>query len=293
MFYKNIKLIFNTLRPINLIIIGSTLYLMAYGILGINELHEVFFVYTLSLMFCGAFGYFINDLYDIEADKINRPDDIRTIRYNRKFLLQGSLLSAAGTLASGLYVEKFSNVKILTFLAAMLLLLWLYSLILKSLPIIGNAAIALLSGIIPIYVVIFDMFIHPPYQRNIAAYELIKMYALFGFHLTLLREIVKDGEDMEGDKALNAKTVPILLGITKTRYFLAALTLAFVPIFYYLFPQFWKHQLQIVNLIIYLAGGSTSLLLIWKSQEKKNWKFASSVLKFTMLAGLITAFFAK
>lgn len=264
---------------------------MAYGILDLKNAHDIFFVYTISLVLCGAFGYFINDLYDYETDKINRPNDIRIIKYNRKFLLQGALLTAAGTLAAGLYVEKYSDVKILTFLAVMLLLLWLYSLLLKSLPIIGNAAIALLSGIIPMYVILFDLFINP-HQRDMEAYELIKMYALFGFYLSLLREIVKDAEDIEGDLAIKAKTVPILIGLSKTKLFIAVLSLVFIPIFVYLFPRFWENQILLINIIIYLAGVATSLLLIWKNDAKANWKKASNVLKFTMLAGLLTAFFA-
>lgn len=293
MFFRNSKLLFNTIRPLNLFIIGATMYLMAYFVLDIKTTeHHVFFMYTLSLILCGAFGYFINDLYDEQTDKVNRPNDIRTIQYNKKFLLQGSLLTAAGCLAAGLYVEKFSSVKILTFLAAMLLLLWLYSLFLKSIPVIGNAAIALLSGIIPIYVIIFDIFTNTG-LRNVEAFNLIKMYAFFAFFLTLLREIYKDGEDIEGDKAQNIRTVPIVLGWEKTRYFLLALSATFIPIYYFIFPYFWKNNILLVNLIIYIAGASTAMLLIWKDDKKEAWKKASSIIKFTMLAGLLTAFFAK
>lgn len=293
MFFRNSKLLFNTIRPLNLFIIGATLYLMAYFVLGLKTTeHHVFLMYTISLMLCGAFGYFINDLYDEQADKINRPNDIRTLQYNKKFLLQGSLLTAAGCLAAGLYVEKFSSVKILTFLAAMLLLLWLYSLFLKSIPVIGNAAIALLSGIIPIYVIIFDIFSQHG-VGNTEAYNLIKMYAFFAFFITLLREIYKDGEDMEGDKAQNMRTVPIVLGWKKTSYFLAALSATFIPLYFFIFPRFWENMILLVNLIIYMAGAATALLIIFKNDKKETWKKASSIMKFTMLAGLLTALFTK
>ena len=96
-------------------------------------------------------------------------------------------------------------------------LLWLYSNALKRLPFVGNFAVALLTGL-SVFIV---NLLFPPLHL------LVIVYALFAFFMTFLREIIKDIEDLKGDDTFGCKTLPIVWGVRKTKYFMYALLIVF------------------------------------------------------------------
>jgi 4-hydroxybenzoate polyprenyltransferase len=171
-------------------------------------------LYTLSLstVLIAAAGYIINDYYDVKIDLINKPDRVvvgKSIR-RRYALLFHWALSITGVTMGFLLSWKIAAINFFSGF-----LLWWYSNFLKRKPFVGNVAVALLTGL-SIYVValLFD-----PFNK------LIALYSFFSFFITIVREIIKDMEDLKGDNTFGCQTLPIVWGIRKTKTFIYLLVL--------------------------------------------------------------------
>jgi len=167
-----------------------------------------FLLLTLSTNLIAAAGYIINDYYDIKIDVINKPNSIIVNRFiaSRKAILLHTVLNIIGV-AIGFYLSIWVGVIdiVVSFL------LWQYSVTYKYLLLVGNLTIAALMAVslVVTWIVFPDVF-----PKWIAA------YAGFAFVTGLIREIIKDVEDMKGDEAYECKTVPIVFGIHKTKVLL-------------------------------------------------------------------------
>ena len=133
------------------------------------------------------------------------------------------------------------------------------------------------------------------YNRGsqVRMFEVVSVISLFGFFLTLAREIVKDLEDVKGDTRIGARSFANVLGAAKTKNLLLALTAAiFVAI---LIVVFLLRQQNLVA-SAYLAGIVGIPLLyfaisIYRADEKKGYHRCSGLLKLVMLFGLLTILF--
>ncbi|MCU0358067.1 MAG: geranylgeranylglycerol-phosphate geranylgeranyltransferase, partial [Cyclobacteriaceae bacterium] len=179
-------------------------------------LHEDIFIdwrlllLAISSSLIAAGGYVINDYYDVKIDLVNNPNRVvigRGIPRRTAILLHG-LLSLSG-IALGALLSLW--ILIINFFSVALL--WFYSNLLKRLPFVGNFAVSLLTGLS-----IWSL--NVLYEVN---NPLVVIYALFAFFMTLVREIIKDMEDLKGDNTYGCKTLPILWGIRKTKQFLYVL----------------------------------------------------------------------
>ena len=189
----------------NLIIIALTQYFTAGFLIGMHTLNDVnLFFLSLSTVLIAAGGYIINDYYDVKIDYINKPDRVvigKSIT-RRYAILFHIALSVAG-IVIGFYLSwKIGGVNVLS-----VFLLWLYSNTLKRLPFVGNLTVAFLTGLA---VIIVDLF----YGKD---NSLVLIYALFAFFMTLVREVIKDMEDLKGDNSFGCKTLPIVWGIRKKK----------------------------------------------------------------------------
>ncbi len=172
------------------------------------------YLLMLSTMAVAAGGYIINDYYDIKIDYVNKPERVvvgKSIS-RRVALLLHVTISLVG-IFTGLLVHW--SIGIINF--ACVFLLWWYSNSLKRLPFVGNLTVAFLTGS-AIWVVEFAMRSGDP---------LVAVYSGFAFFLTLVREIVKDMEDWRGDTTYGCRTLPIVLGIRKTKWIVMAALGAF------------------------------------------------------------------
>ncbi|MBA4054455.1 MAG: prenyltransferase, partial [Marivirga sp.] len=189
----------------NLMIIGFAQYFTAAFLINKETIYDArLLLLSVSTVLIAAAGYIINDYYDVKIDYINKPDRVVIGKdiTRRYAILFHVMLSTLGILL-GLYLSwRIAAVNILS-----VFLLWLYSNNLKRLPFIGNLTVAVLTGA-SIYVV--DIL----YRTN---GPLVVIYALFAFFMTLVREIIKDMEDLKGDNTFGCKTLPIVWGIRKTK----------------------------------------------------------------------------
>ncbi|MCF6184052.1 MAG: geranylgeranylglycerol-phosphate geranylgeranyltransferase, partial [Bacteroidales bacterium] len=205
----------------NLLIIGLSQYLAFIFLVGFpdNWLSRIFdlsmFLLFLSTAFIAAAGYIINDYYDIKIDYINKPSKVVVGKLiKRRIVLASHVVLNVFGIGIGLYLNIYIGV--INFVAGFLL--WFYSNQLKRMPFIGNFVVALLTGLSIFVLAIF-------YQRNI---PLLLNYTIFAFSINLIREVIKDMEDLRGDMRFGSKTLPIVWGLRKTKYLLYGLILIFV-----------------------------------------------------------------
>jgi len=154
------------------------------------------YMHAIGIFFLLCFANVHNDIVDFKIDKINRPD--RPLP-NGKITLKASyaVMFACLFLAVGFGFEfwwLFAGVAILCFV---------YNRFLKGLPLVGNFTVALLTTT-PIAIPILKVGFPQPELLNLM---------FFAFTLTFAREITKDIEDMEGDRAMGLRTIPVLLGV--------------------------------------------------------------------------------
>ncbi|MBT8384130.1 MAG: geranylgeranylglycerol-phosphate geranylgeranyltransferase, partial [Bacteroidia bacterium] len=254
--------------------------------------HIDFFFLVLATVTIAAAGYIINDIYDIEADKINKPKKVFLVeKINIKLAFTFyHVLNIIGII-SGFYiayiVDRISFVAIFLITA---LLLKVYNTDLKKWPIIGNIIISLLVSLSILIVGVFDIIPSITLENGedqFYAFEVLKDYALFAFMFMLIREIVKDIEDVEGDKILNMRTLPIVLGIKKTKhivFFLSFLPLTLVT--YYSFKNFIEVPFILAYmLIVVLLPLLHFMTKILYATSKEDYTYAGRLLKVIMLLG--------
>ena len=199
----------------NLIIIAFAQYFTAAFLVGKDTILDMrLFLLSASTMLLAAGGYVINDYYDVKIDYINKPDRVVIGKgITRRFaLLFHSVLTIAG-----IFIGVFLSWPVAALNIGSAFLLWVYSNILKRLPFIGNFVVALLTGAAVYSVDLLYRTGNP----------LIMVFALFAFFMTLVREIIKDIEDLQGDNRFFCKTLPIVWGIRRTKVLLLVIILVF------------------------------------------------------------------
>lgn len=191
----------------NLIIIGLAQYCTAGFLIDPKTIFSVdLLLLSVSTILVAAAGYIINDYYDVKIDLINKPDRV-VIGKNitrRYAILFHSSLSVSGVAIGFLLNWKIGVINFLS-----VFFLWLYSNNLKRQPFVGNFVVAMLTGISILIVNIL-------YGSN---NHLVSIYALFAFFMTLVREMIKDMEDLRGDNTFGCRTLPIIWGLRKAKWF--------------------------------------------------------------------------
>lgn len=263
----------------NLFIIAFAQYFTAFFLMKQRSLvffDLKFFLLSLSTVMIAAAGYIINDYYDIKIDFINKPDRVvigKSIT-RRYAILFHTVLSGFGILI-GAYVSLWIGaVNIIS-----VFLLWLYSNLLKRLPFVGNLSVAFLTGL---SLILVDLYYH-------SGNYMIYIYASFAFFMTLVREIIKDMEDLKGDNSFGCKTLPIIWGIRKTKqmiYFLLAVLVITVVILNFLFTD-----LPVTFFVLFIV------ILIWflqrviRADTTRDYYNLSSICKWIMLFGILSMAF--
>jgi 4-hydroxybenzoate polyprenyltransferase len=262
-------------RFTNLLIIGLAQYFTAYFLVDTTALTDIrLFILTSSTVLIAAAGYIINDYYDIKIDYINKPERVVIGKgIPRRFaILFHTLFSLAG-IALGFYLGW--RIALINFLSAFLL--WWYSNNLKRLPFVGNFSIALLTGT-SIYLValLFG-----------GDDTLIIIYSSFAFFMTLVREIIKDMEDLKGDSSFGCKTLPIVWGFRKTKQFLYAVIFIFCMTVLILDLLFTA--LPSVYFVMFLFAPLIWLVLrLYRADTIKEFEWLSNFCKVIMLLGILS-----
>lgn len=287
------------LRPINLFFLAFALTGLLLVAVSFSEATKylvsmpigigILFIYV----FCSAMagGYVINDIFDLETDKINKPGKNvigihLTLRQTKGLYLA---LCIDTTLFAALVYWLTESVFFFTSMMLIQLSLFLYAKYLKKSLLIGNMLVALLTA--SPYLVFAELFQLDGVFKHFTLY-----LALFAFLLNLLREITKDWEDIPGDEAIGANTFPIRFGISSTKKLLLALgVLSFlVHILVILKPLL--HQLPLkycieMALPVVLVAAMHMPLLLFLAKRGAQPKLISRFIKLMMFVGVIWAYY--
>jgi 4-hydroxybenzoate polyprenyltransferase len=233
---------------------------------------------VLAALCVGAAGYIINDYYDVKIDAINRPGRLVVGRaVNRRHAMLAHLvLSGVGVGLSGLLAPGLGVVNL-----ASAVLLWGYSVRFKRVALVGNASIALLTAALVLL----------PELQVRTGRQAVWGYALAAFLLTVVREIVKDVEDMRGDAQHDCRTLPIVWGIPRTKwvtgFFLGCLLLLVAGAAYRLLldhhwlPATWLLMLVLAPLVLLAYR-------LRRADRRRHFARLSAWCKWVMLAGVLS-----
>jgi geranylgeranylglycerol-phosphate geranylgeranyltransferase len=265
--------LFTITRPLNAVTAGLAAvvaYLIATGTI-IPEALLLFVVVALIT----AAGNVINDYFDAEIDRVNRPD--RPIP-SGQVTLPAARAQAATLFLAGILVCLLTNALCIAIAVFNSLLLIGYAARLKRTPLIGNITVAYLAA---------SMFLFGGALGGVAGLFHVMPFAIMTLFAMLARELVKDGEDVEGDRASGATTLPIRYGMKATM--LLALFCAVLGVVASLVPFLWWGSWYIAGILlvdgVILLAGIKAIPCTNADEVKASG--ASLLLKAGMFASLV------
>ncbi|WP_224485194.1 geranylgeranylglycerol-phosphate geranylgeranyltransferase [Robertkochia aurantiaca] len=272
--------LFSVVRGYNVLVIVIAQYLASIYILSPDlPLREVIFDPNLFAIVAAsavaiASGYIINSFYDDEKDLINRPTKtILDRQVSQRFKLTTYFVLNFISVIFASYV----SFRAVIFFSLYIFGIWFYSHKLKRLPVIGNITSALLA-ITPFFAVFV-------YYRNLE--PVIFMHAIFLFLIILIREMVKDLENLRGDMVYDYHTIPIIKGEKISKQIITLLGVLTILCAYLLVSGF-----EIGQMYYYFYGCMIALaiflVLLWRSGEKKQYLILHNILKGIIVAGVFS-----
>lgn len=261
-------------RPFNGVISFISILLAIYIAGGVSISLINYIIAATAGMLTGAAGNVINDYFDVEIDKINRPD--RMIA-SGKISTTSALNFYLMLIVSALILSLFLNMEAFVVVTVASIFIFLYSSMWKKLPLIGNVVVSSVTGFAFIYGGIVVGNILPTIFP-----------ALFAFMTTLIREIVKDIQDIKGDKARDLKTFPISYGAKKSVKLINILTLILIlmttfPFFLSLYKiEFLVFVMMIVNPLLI-----STVKMLSVAKTSNDFYKVSSLIKIVMILGII------
>lgn len=294
---KYLKLI----RFQNLLMIALMQCIIRYGFLKLQKVELAladwqFALLVLSTVFIAAGGYIINDIMDQETDSINRPNQVivgrsisESMAYNLYFgfTIAGALIGFY--LSNLIYRDNFFGIFIITSL-----LLYIYATSFKQIAVIGNILVSLALALSVIIVGLFDII---PATDQVNRFqmmlwlELLFDYAVFAFLLNFIREIIKDLEDINGDYNQGMRTLPIVLGVSRTAKVVAVITaIATVILLWYINNHLMNSGLYIATIyaLVFLVSPLIfAVVKVWTATTQKEFQLLSNVMKAIIFFGIL------
>lgn len=310
-----IKPFFQLLRVGNLVFIAILLYVMekwvATPLLHLARFQElmpwwILCLLILSTVLIAAGGYVINDYFDVKIDRINRPDDLVVTRHISRdgAMRLFQVISGIGII-SGLAVAWWARSWTLGMTYIVIPgLLWFYSASYKRQLIVGNIVVAFVSALVPMLIAIVnadhlrhlygEALTYTPIVGQL--YVWLSGFALFAFLITLIREMVKDIEDINGDCEMECRTMPIVWGIKTTKIIATTLLIATIALIAYMafmvlpFPYNWQSfstRYVVFGLMIPIV---CAVILLWASKTPLEYRRTQLIIKFVMFMGMLYSF---
>jgi len=293
----------------NLLIIAITQYLMRFAIINpilkiydfslqLSELN--FVILVISTICLTAAGYVINDYFDTKTDLLNRPRRV-VVGHSisrRSAMALHIILNIMGILGGFWVSWQIGHIKFGFIYVLVSGLLWYYSTTYKRQFLIGNLIVAFLTAMVPALVVLYevpqlnDAYADLMIENGINLNPLtlwVMAFSFFAFFITLIREIIKDTEDFEGDKEYGRNTLPIVLGTFYTKIIVIVLTSVILLGIAIIYIKYLQGSLYTT---IYLSVGLfiPLLFLIYKvivAKTKNDYTIISGLIKIIMLLGLL------
>ena len=306
------------IRPINLLIIALTMYGIQYYIVSVFggfqkiDAHPIdFFLLVFSTILIAAGGNIINDYFDFKADRINKPEKLIITKHIKRrwaIVTHWSFNGVAFFIAIYLSI-KYQTLWLVFIHLLSINVLWFYSMLFKRKVMIGNLLIALLTGLVPLLVVIYFKVsnwhnsVFSPFDPTTWAteidYTLVYYLAFFAFIQNLAREILKDIQDIKGDELIYGRSLPMAIGVEKSFVVVKLLLLVF-PAVALLSAVYFMQVLiaqPIYNVLLqifpYVLIISLNILVIYLIKKTEGTKLAlyHNLVKVSMLLGVLSTFY--
>nr|WP_315222821.1 geranylgeranylglycerol-phosphate geranylgeranyltransferase [uncultured Flavobacterium sp.] len=251
----------------------------------------------LSTVLIAAAGYVINNIMDVASDTINKPKDVvigkgitETAAYNIYITLNITGVAIGCYLSNLIMRPSFAVLFIL-----IATLLYFYATALKQIMVVGNIVVALLLASSVVIIGVFDLFpaTNSENQAQMASFfSILTDYALFAFMINLIREIIKDIEDVDGDYNQGLNTLPIAIGNRRAAIVTLGLAIfSFILLLLYCNKYFVENGLFFVTFYAFafvLAPLLYFIVKIYSAKSKKDFHHLSTVLKLILLFGILS-----
>lgn len=295
-------------RPLNLLLLVFYIVMFLFAV--ILPLHQYtgtfplltswqYMLLILSTVLIAAGGYVINDYFDVPIDRYNKPDKMivtKHISEEGAFYLYLAL-TALGFISALVVVISLGRYGLIFYQIISIAILWMYAQSFKKMFLVGNILVSFLAGLAIIVLAMYEInvdAIESKVESALFMNGLLKIalaYSLFAFVSTFIREIIKDIEDIEGDKRCGAQTIPIKLGLNPTKGILLVLMVILLASIAYFLPALYKGNeavpfLYIITLLILPLIYMMIILIIAKT--KADFNKLSFTLKLFMLSGMMT-----
>ena len=275
----------------------------SYFLLSHKFTQPLFFLLMTASVFIAAAGYIINDYFDINIDQINKPDKmvVEKIINRRWAILLHWIITTVGLIISCYVAYKTSYIVIICNVFCTFLL-WFYSTTFKKKLLSGNIIIAALTAwtVLVLYFATnnsYNFNNHLSVEISSSIKRIFKfaiLYGGFAFVISLIREVVKDIEDMEGDARYNCKTMPVVWGIPSSKVFAGVWLVVLVGILlilqFYAFQIGW-HFVDVYCLLLVVLPLLFILRKLYVAQNKAQYHAISKLIKLVMLTGIFSIVF--
>ncbi|MDY0780709.1 geranylgeranylglycerol-phosphate geranylgeranyltransferase [Tenacibaculum sp. IB213877] len=281
-FYKFFSLL-SVVRGYNILVLIAAQYLAAIFIFSEKKsvkpiLFDWHLLYLVLATVCVvASGYIINNFYDVKADRINRPLKSGLdayVKQETKLMLYFTLNFI------GFGFGWLVSWRAALFFSVYIFGIWFYSHKLKKYPLTGSITATILT-LLPFFVV----FVH---YKNFS--KVIFVHAFFLFLVIMVREFIKDLENIKGAIANNYNTFPVAYGEKKTKQLIVLLlVLTLVPVtilFNYPAIQYMKYYFYLAGFVLVFVG-----IYIHKATHKNQYRLLHNILKILLLIGVFSLLF--
>lgn len=290
------------IRYKNLLLLALMQFVFRYGFIEMQSVphtlnHWQYALLVFSTVCIAAGGYLINNILDKATDEINKPDDVvignsisETMGYNIYIALNIIGVAIGFYIANAVGKPNFAAIFIIISAT-----LYVYANGLKQSLLIGNFVVSILLSLSILIIGIFDLLpmIVPENQTGMGIiFQILIDYAVFAFIINLIREIVKDLEDVNGDYNQGMNTLPIALGVARTTKIVFGLS--FIPvglIIFYINENLFQNDLYYATgygLLLILAPLIYFTVKIFSAKNQKDYNHLSKVLKFVIFFGILS-----
>ncbi|GAL75640.1 hypothetical protein JCM19275_1523 [Nonlabens ulvanivorans] len=247
----------------------------------------------LSTALLTAGGNVINDIQDVEIDKVNKPEKVlvgKVISENNAFTIYGVLMIIA-VIAGFVLSNSLDKPIMATVFVFIAFVLYIYATTLKSMLLLGNLLISLLVGLVIMITGIFELYpVITPVNQG-AQQVMLKIlfdFATGAFFINLAREWVKDCEDINGDHSGGRNTLAIAIGRIRAARVVSIFLLGVIALFvWYIYNYLYQNQIALFYFVfIIIAPLMYVMLRLWSSEKTAQFTLLSIILKIVLFAGI-------
>lgn len=298
-FLKKCAIYLNIVRPKNLLLVGLTQYIIYYYLFLQYDIRVALSdgllpLFIMATILIAAGGYIINDILDVASDLVNKPSKsfIPTLISKFHAYIYYYVILTLGFTISIFIAIKTNNLPLISIYPMACGMLYLYSKKFKSSVLIGNVIVSLFVALVSVIIIVAErklLFGVDPANSTKVALELLIFYSILAFLINLIREIIKDTEDIEGDTQAGYVTLPIKYGVSfakKTTIGLIVSTNLLLIAWIFTTSINLDFRIKTYLLLLVTSPLSVVLQILTKTTHKRDFSKISTILKWTMLAGL-------